>query len=226
MSNVQYVQLEPRTHRSWHMYRALVGIGLICAIIIVSVFQLTLPAIKQNKLEFLQKSLYKIFPDAKQFTRYQYQSDNQFVQVAHDKEEDSVYAMYDAQHHLLGIAIPAKGMGYQDLIEILYGYQPEQQVINGYQILSSRETPGLGTRIETDKSFRNNFSSLDVTLNANGTALQHPVEVVSKGKKSQPWQVDTITGATISSRTMGIMISNSASQWIPKIQQQLKDFEP
>ena len=56
MSEMQYVQLEPPKSQTWHMYRAMVGIGLVCAFIIVSVFQYTAPIIKQNKLELLQKA--------------------------------------------------------------------------------------------------------------------------------------------------------------------------
>lgn len=225
MSDTQYVQLEPPKGHTWHMYRAMVGIGLVCAFIIVSVFQYTLPIIKQNKLELLQKALYQIFPDARQFQRYQLQSNGKFILVNEDIENNVIYTMYDAEMVLLGTVISAKGMGYQDLIEMLYGYQPDRQIISGYQILASRETPGLGTKIETDKTFQNNFVALDATVNAGVNDLQNPIEVVKPGTKNQAWQIDTITGATISSKAVGKMVSNSATQWIPKIQQQLKDFE-
>jgi Na+-translocating ferredoxin:NAD+ oxidoreductase subunit G len=225
MSDAQYVQLEPPKHQTWHMYRAMVGIGLVCAIIIVSVFQYTLPIIKQNKLELLEKALYQITPDARQFQRYQLQDDGKFIQVNEDIEDNVVYAMYNADKFLLGTVITAKGMGYQDLIEMLYGYQPDQQIISGYQILSSRETPGLGTKIETDKTFQQNFVALDAKVNAGVNDLQNPIEVVKPGTKTQAWQIDTITGATISSKAVGKMVSNSAGQWIPKIHQRLKDFQ-
>lgn len=225
MSETQYIQLEPPKGHTWHMYRAMVGIGLVCAIIIVSVFQYTLPIIKQNKLELLQKALYQIAPDARQFQRYQLQADGRFIQVTEDIEDNVIYAMYDAENNFLSTVLPAKAMGYQDLIEMLYGYQPDQHIISGYQILASRETPGLGTKIETDKTFQQNFTQLDVTVNAGVNDLQHPIEVVKPGTKTQSWQIDTITGATISSKAVGKMVANSASQWVPKIQQQLKDFD-
>ena len=225
MSDAQYVQLEPPKQQTWHMYRAMVGIGLVCAIIIVSVFQYTLPIIKQNKLELLQKALYQIVPDASQFQRYQLQTDGRFIQVNEDVEDNVIFAMYDADKNLLSTVLPAKAMGYQDLIEMLYGYQPDKQIISGYQVLSSRETPGLGTKIETDKTFQKNFTALDATVNAGVTDLQHSIEVVKPGTKTQPWQIDTITGATISSKAVGNMVADSASKWVPKIQQQLKDFQ-
>lgn len=225
MSDIQYIQLEPRHGRAWHMYRAMVGIGLICAIIIVSVFQATYPVIKQNKLELLQQSLYRLFPAARQFSRYQYRTDGSFQRITHDTSDNVIYAMYDQRSRLLGIAIPASGMGYQDLIEMLYGYNPDKQIVNGYQILASRETPGLGSKIETDKSFRKKLSHLDVTVNVSDYTLRHPVEVVNNGDNARDWQIDTITGATISSRTVGRMVANSTAQWIPKIKARLEDFQ-
>lgn len=208
------------------MYRAMVGIGLICAVIIVSVFQFTLPVISQNRLELLQESLYRIFPDATQFARYQYTPEGRFIRASDERSAEVVYAMYDNENKLLGVVLRAKAMGYQDLIEMLYGYQPQRQMISGYQILDSRETPGLGARIETDPVFQKNFHALDVTLNANGDALQHPIEIVKPGGKTQAWQIDTLTGATVSSRTVANMVADSALLWIPRIQQRLQDFEP
>jgi electron transport complex protein RnfG len=224
MSDTQYVQLEPQRGNPWHMYRAMVGIGLVCAFIIVSVFEVTLPVIKQNKLELLQKALFQIFPAAKDFQRYQYQPDGSFMRINEDLEDNVIYVLYGADRKLLGTVIRAKGMGYQDLIEMLYGYQPEQQIIRGYQILASRETPGLGTTIETDKTFQKNFSRLDVSLSASGTELNNQIEVVKPGSKTQAWQIDTITGATISSRAVGNMVADSAAQWIPKIKNRIQDF--
>ncbi|MGD8642403.1 MAG: FMN-binding protein, partial [Gammaproteobacteria bacterium] len=105
------------------------------------------------------------------------------------------------------------------------GYKADERIISGYQILASRETPGLGTRVETDKAFRDNFTRLDVTLNASGDGLQHSIEVVKKGNKTKPWQIDTISGATISSRALGNIVAKSAEQWIPTIKQRLQDFK-
>ena len=51
-------------------------------------------------------------------------------------------------------------MGYQDVIRILlYGYSPEHQAIVGMRVLESRETPGLGDKIEKDPAFLARTSS-------------------------------------------------------------------
>jgi electron transport complex protein RnfG len=115
-------------------------------------------------------------------------------------------------------------MGYQDVIRILYGYAPQQQAVVGMQVLASKETPGLGDRIEKDAGFRANFNALDVTLAADGVSMKHPVEAVKHGTKTAPWQIDGITGATISSNAVASILSRSSAQWIPLIYQRQSDF--
>ncbi len=66
-----------------------------------------------------------------------------------------------------------------------------------------RETPGIGDKILTDKDFLANFNALDVQLNADLTALANEVKTVKHGTKTEPWQVDAISGATITSRAVG-----------------------
>ncbi len=79
---------------------------------------------------------------------------------------DIVYAAYDAEGKLVGVAIAAAGMGYQDTIRLLYGYSPDKDAIVGFQVLESRETPGLGDRIGSDPDFLANFAALSVKLDA------------------------------------------------------------
>ena len=54
------VTMENR-HLTWHMYRSLVGIAMICATIIVAVYILTGPIIKKNKAEALEKAILKVY---------------------------------------------------------------------------------------------------------------------------------------------------------------------
>ena len=39
----------------WHMYRAMVGVGVICGLLIVTAFQVTLPIIERNKAEYTRR---------------------------------------------------------------------------------------------------------------------------------------------------------------------------
>ncbi len=47
------------------------------------------------------------------------------------------------------------------------------------------------------------------------SALKNKVIPVKHGTKENPWEVDGITGATISSRAIGNIIGASTEQWVP-----------
>ena len=108
-------------------------------------------------------------------------------------------------------------MGYADTITILYGYAPDREAIVGMQVLTSKETPGLGDKIETDPVFTDNFVALDVRLNAAGDGPENRIVTVKRGEKTEPWQIDGITGATVSSVAIGEMLAESTSYWLPVI---------
>jgi electron transport complex protein RnfG len=116
-------------------------------------------------------------------------------------------------------------MGYADVIKVLYGYSFEKQAVVGLKVLESKETPGLGDKIQKDPGFRENFIQLDVGLAANGTELAHPIEVKAHGTKSSPWQIDAITGATISSNAIGDLLGKSTTRWMPLLAPRRADFQ-
>lgn len=215
----------PPPPRAWHMYRSMVGVGLLCGLIIVSVIQITRPVIARNKAEALQRAIFQVLPDAHSSKTFRFAGGNRFESVAGDGAgEPRVYAGYDEAHRLAGIAVEARGMGYQDVIRLLYGYSFADDAIVGIRVLESRETPGLGDKIETDADFLRNFERLVVSLTDDLSAIAHPIEFVKHGKKQQPWQVDGITGATISSAAIADILSGSTAYWIPRIRRNLDDF--
>ena len=139
--------------------------------------------------------------------------------------EQLVYAGYDDAQQLVGLAVEAQGMGYQDVIALIYGYSFAEQAIIGIQVLESKETPGLGDKIETDPAFLENFQGLDVSVRGDGSALANPIVPVKHGEKTQPWEVDGITGATISSVAIANLLDRSAQYWVPNIRSNLRDFQ-
>jgi len=216
----------PRTTGAWAMYRSMVGLGLVCGLLIVVVFDLTLPVIDRNKAEALQAAIFKVLPDARSSKTFRRVDDDRFEVLEGKAGADPlVYAGYDADGRLVGLAVEAEGMGYQDVIRLLYGYSFERDAVVGIRVLESRETPGLGTRIETDPDFLKNFERLDVSLTDDGARLAHPIAPVKHGRKQDPWEVDGITGATISSAAVADILSRSTAWWIPRIRRDLDDFE-
>lgn len=209
-------------------------IGLVCAVLIGFVFLITQPIIIQNKIHALEQAIFKILPHANYKITYEVNDLNRFEQqlktpssvpTKMSETGQVVHAAYDNNQKLIGVVIAAQGMGYQDNIELLYAYQPDIQKIVGLAILASRETPGLGSKIITDPHFLENFKQLDASLNADNSSLLHDIAVVKPGKKQHAWQIDGITGATISSKAVGKIIQKSAADWIPLIKQNQQDFK-
>ncbi|MGB3052441.1 MAG: FMN-binding protein [Polyangiales bacterium] len=210
----------------WHMYRAMVGVGVFCGLLIVSVFQVTLPVIERNKAEALQKAIFHVLPNASTSTTYRLDEAGGFKLLEGDGAgEQLVYAGYDDAQQLVGLAVEAQGMGYQDVIALIYGYSFADEAIIGIQVLESKETPGLGDKIESDPAFLENFKSLDVSVRGDGSALANPIVPVKHGEKTKPWEVDGITGATISSMAIADLLDRSTQYWVPRIRNNLRDFQ-
>jgi electron transport complex protein RnfG len=209
----------------WHMYRSMVGVGVLCGLLIVTVFQLTRPVIERNKAEALQRAIFQVLPDARSSATFRLTAEDRFeILEGEGAGQQRVYAGYDESRRLIGLAVEAQGMGYQDVIRLLYGYSFAKEAVIGIRVLETKETPGLGDKIEKDPEFLENFRALDVSITDDLSRIVHPIEPVKHGRKEQPWQVDTITGATISSKAIANILSNSTSYWIPRIRQNLDDF--
>ncbi len=207
------------------MYRAVVGVGVACALMIVVVYEVTRPVIERNRAELRRQAIFDVLPGAYRSAAFRLTDSGTFEFVSADDDAgDLVFAGYDDKDGLVGLAIEAQAMGYQDVIRLIYGYSFETQAIIGIRVLESRETPGLGDRIESDEQFLKNFDRLDVQMATSGDALAHPIEFVKPGKKADGWQIDGISGATISSRATAKMLSESAARWIPRVWPRKSDF--
>ena len=216
------------SHQSYKIYSVVLSVGIVCSLAIVSVYEVTRPIIQRNRIALRQNAIFDVLPTAATSTPFQLDETTAQFQLTSTDEDGSniVFAGFDRTGELVGFAIETRGMGYQDVIRLLYGYSLDEQAIIGIRVLESRETPGLGDRIETDANFLSNFFRLDVALDATETRLAHPIEFVKSGKKTDTWQVDGITGATISSRATAKMLGESAAYWIPRIRSGRTDFTP
>ena len=104
------------------------------------------------------------------------------------------------------------GSSTQDVIRLMFGYDAEQQRLLGMRVLDNKETPGLGDAIVKDEAFVGEFD---------GVAT--PVVGVKKGAgRGGPGEVDMITGATISSRTVISVINHRIEALQPLLAAYLK----
>lgn len=213
---------QPRTS-AWSMYRAIVGIGALCALLIVSVYQATATRISENQARFLARAVSEVLPPADSTVPVTLAEDGRLV-AATDTPLLPVFLGYDASADLVGAVVTAQGMGYQDNIRVLYAYSFESNAIVGFKVLDSKETPGLGDRVETEAHFIANFENLDATLAPDGESLLHPIVTVKQGEKEEPWQIDGITGATITSEAIGEILNDSANSWVPVLERDSTEF--
>ena len=208
------------------MYVTVVGVGVVCSVAIVSVFESTKPVIRRNTIEFREKAILDVLPGARSSAAFRLNEAGAFEPTSpEDADSDLIFAGYDEDHNLVGLALETEGMGYQDVVRVLYGYSFEKQAIVGIRVLQSRETPGLGDRIETDPDFLRNFEALDVSVDPGRGELAHPIEFVKPDKKDAPWQIDGISGATITSRATAGMLRDSSQKWIPRVYPRRADFQ-
>ena len=182
--------------------------GLISGIAIISIYELTLPTITLNKARELRAAVFKVLPGVSQMQALVNRDGELVVVERPDKDEPVIYGGYDEQSEFVGYAMPAAGPGFQDTIAILYGYNPGEKIVVGMEVLESRETPGLGDKIYKDAEFVGGFSALSV---------EPEIFAVKKGTKSQPNEIDAITGATISSKAVVRIINETHAEWSPQL---------
>jgi electron transport complex protein RnfG len=100
----------------------------------------------------------------------------------------------------VGWVVKSSGQGYADKIELLIGFDDKMDAITGLFILEQKETPGLGNKI-SNWDWRKQFI---------GKGTDQPLTVVKTGSKT-PYDIDAITGATISSRSVCALVNRAIS---------------
>lgn len=112
-----------------------------------------------------------------------------------------VYKVFDDNNNLLGYSLVYEGNGFQGKIRLMAALSEDLNKIISYEILEQSETPGLGTKVN-DKEFKGQFRNLVTTPSIVGLKGTVP---------SNPNEIQTITGATISSRAIVSIINNGIS---------------
>jgi len=159
------------------MIVALTLVGVVSGVSLVFVYNYAVPKIRINTNADTERAIKNIFPGTTQIKK---------------AKEEGVFEVFDATGKLLGYAFLAEGNGYQGIINLIVGADTKFTSMEGMEVLESQETPGLGAEIASD-SFRKQFV---------GLSLAHPIEYVKNEKPQTNYQIEAITGATISSRAV------------------------
>jgi len=124
-----------------------------------------------------------------------------FPEMTDYDPKDDIYILY-ANGDKIGYAFLATGVGYSGDISILVGLE-DAETVKGIIIVSHEETPGLGSKI-TESDFTDQF----IGLNINDVNL-----------KDEGGQIDSITGATISSKAVIDAVRETAMEKVKLIEQ-------
>jgi electron transport complex protein RnfG len=195
--------------------------ALVAGVLVVSAYEITRPQIEANQRQALEQTVFRVLPGAS--TRQSFVvSAGQLLPLKNGGADGMVvHAGYDRNGRLVGIAAEAAARGYQDIIRLLYAYSPDCECITAIHVLRNRDTPGIGDKIATDPAFLENFRTLAAQLNTERSALAHAIVTVRHGKKVASWEIDAISGATVTSRAVGKALNDSAQRLVPVVQQQL-----
>jgi len=209
----------------FRMLRTLAGIAMMSGLVVVLVYQWTKPIIAENQRIATEKAVFQVVAGATTRRDFVVGPDGSLSPATSGAAGETIYAAYDDQGTLKGVAMPAAAQGYQDVIRLLYGYDPSCQCIRGIKVLKMTETPGLGDKISTDPAFQANFEALDAKPSTGGQGLANAVVTVKHGAKKNPWEIDAISGATISSKAVGKALDASAQVMVPVVEKHLREIQ-
>jgi len=192
------------------------GAGAIAGLLIVLVWQATTPAIETHRAAIAQSAIAEVLRQpARWDTLYLVNGVLTKVPSGDPSRLERVYQGFDKDGKSVGVAIQAGAPGFADVITVMFAIDPGEGTLMGMKILAQKETPGLGDKIEKDAVFVKQFE---------GTRT--PIKAVKAGSRRPPSEIDAITGATISSRTVVKAINNAAARWRPLITAYLAGTKP
>ncbi|MFB0516141.1 MAG: FMN-binding protein [Candidatus Neomarinimicrobiota bacterium] len=156
----------------------------------------TTPRIQHHRLVALRSAIADVLPEH-----------DHYEELA--LPEQTLYIGKKASGEPVGIAFIAQGSGFQGVISMMVGAELDFSRLTGIKVLEQIETPGLGTKIVVDPSNRAN----PYWFSAQFTGLQTEPEitVVKNRAPATETEIQAITGATISSRSV-VKILNEALQ--------------
>jgi electron transport complex protein RnfG len=173
----------------------LASAGALAGLVIVLVFGWANPRIMAYRAKILREAIQDVL-DSPETVRTYYVVDGALSETpaagADTITAEKVHLGFDAEGQPIGYAITGQEPGFQDYIFVIFGYDPDTDRVLAMKVLESKETPGLGDKIFKDTAFVAGFRQAAA-----------PLKGVKPGRGTgSDNEVDMITGATISSRTV------------------------
>lgn len=209
----------PPAVASGRLIGMLAGAGAFAGLLIVLVFGWAQPRISAHQAQVLADAVGEVL-GAPARTERLWVVDGRIVSTlpagADSTKAERVWAGYDASGRRVGFAVLGAEAGFADVITLLFGYDPAQKRVLGMKVLDNKETPGLGDKIVKDTAFVGGFRG-----------VRGPVAGVKAGAgKGADDEVDLITGATISSRTVVGIINHRIQAVGPLLERYTTEARP
>jgi len=168
---------------------------LIVTLMLAATYEITKDPIARQQAEasLLQKQ--EIFPDGKEFSNIALSEVQVEAMAAKDIAALEISAAKDAGGKVIGYVFVTSSRGYAGNVVATTGIDTQGKVIM-VRAAAADDTPGLGKRVE-EKGFQAQFSNLDTKV----------LTSVSAG--SDTHKIDSISGATISSRAASSAVNKA-----------------
>jgi electron transport complex protein RnfG len=207
------------TVSTFRLVATLAVAGVLAGMLLAMVNEHTKPIIDAYRAEQLRLAVYEVLPQAARYTTF-YLVDGELNPTlpagAKEAEYKRIFAGFGEDGQPVGVAMSRGESGFQDIVLVIMGFDPASGTLTGMKVLESKETPGLGDKIFKDQAWVDQFFA--------GPEL--PLKPVKAGSgRGEPNEVDTITGATISSKTVIQIINNAVAEWMPLLEQGVPEEE-
>jgi electron transport complex protein RnfG len=192
---------------AWRLLVTLAIAGAMSGWLVVTVYKVTLPAVQKHAAEQVNAAVHEVLKAPSRWDTL-YLVQGALTRTAPAKADladiPKAFIGFDATGKRLGVAITAAEPGFQELLTLMIGFDPQTGTLIGFKVLDEKETPGLGDKIERDTAFGGQFAGRVA-----------PLQGVKGRAGKPPSEVQTITGATISSRAVIRIINNAVAKWRP-----------
>lgn len=190
---------------AWRLLVTLFIAGAASGLLVVAVYRETLPAIQKAAAARVAGAVREVLKAPASWDTLYLVNGALVARLpagGDPAEFDKAFVGKDEFGKRTGIAVVGEGPGFQQLMQLMIGFDPATGAIIGIKVVDEKETPGLGDKIENDPSFLGQFAS-----------RLAPVIGVRDRAGTPPSQVQTITGATISSRAVIKIVNATIARW-------------
>ncbi len=180
---------------SARMVVVLTSVGLLSGSFLATVGLLTKERIELNKQREIEAAIIKVVPGTESSAKL------------YEEKDFKVYGGKDPDGTLIGYGILVSGIGFQDKITLMLGSDISLTKISRLEIIEQKETPGLGAKIEDEDVFLKFWEGRDCSQ---PLSLRKPA--VRTAEELAASEVNTITGATISSESVLKIVNDSVER--------------